>query len=86
MNAREERGLIIAAMCRLNRVGKDEWLVPSQSKNTERTCYRVNVEAKTCTCLDHKEGGATCKHYYAATFVQQRDVLPDGTMVETNSQ
>jgi transposase len=85
MNAREERGLIIAAMCRLNHVGKSEWLVPSQSKDTENTYYRVNVEAKTCTCLDHKEGGFTCKHYYAATFVQQRDILPDGTMIETKT-
>lgn len=85
MNPREERGLIIAAMCRLNHVGKDEWLVPSQSKNTDNTYYRVNVVAKTCTCPDHKEGGFTCKHYFAATFVQQRDILPDGTMIETKS-
>src|ERR1017187_5770004 len=82
MTPREERGLIIAALCRLNRVGKDEWLVPSQSKNAQQACYRVNLEAKTCTCLDHKEGGFTCKHYYAATFVQRRDVLPDGTVIE----
>src|SRR5439155_15819108 len=44
--------------------------------------YHVNLEAKTCTCLDHKEGGFTCKHYYAASIVHKRDVLPDGTVVE----
>jgi transposase len=82
MNAREERGLVIAAICRLNRIDKDQWLVPSQSKHGEHTCYRVNIQMKTCTCLDHTEGKNTCKHIYAATFVQQRDVLPDGTVIE----
>jgi hypothetical protein len=33
MNAREERGPIIAALCKLNKVG-DDWLVPSQSGAT----------------------------------------------------
>ena len=82
MNAREERGLIIAAMCRLNRTDDGTWLVPAQSKNAQQTCYRVNLKAKTCTCLDHTEGGHTCKHYYAATFVYKRDTLPDGTVIE----
>ncbi len=31
MNAREERGLIIAALCKRNRVSDHDWLVPSQS-------------------------------------------------------
>src|SRR5687767_8215318 len=82
MNAREERGLIIAAMCRLNRTDDGVWLVPSQSRNAEQTCYRVNLEAKTCTCLDHVENGQVCKHYYAASIVHKRDVLPDGTVIE----
>jgi transposase len=47
--------------------------------------YTVNLEAKTCTCPDHIEGGFTCKHYYAAAIVHQRDVLPDGTVIETKS-
>jgi transposase len=45
----------------------------------------VNLETKACTCLDCTEGGFTCKHYYAASIVHQRDVLPDGTMIETRS-
>jgi transposase len=74
--------MVIAAMCRLNRTDDGTWLVPSQSKNAEQTCYRVNLTAKTCTCLDHKEGGFTCKHFFAAEFTYKRDFLPDGTMIE----
>ena len=83
MNAREERGLIIAAKCRLNRVSKDEWIVPSQSSG-EKT-YRVNLEKKSCTCPDCVEGGFTCKHQYAAQFTFQRDFLPNGDIIETKT-
>jgi transposase len=80
MNEREQRGLIIAATCRLNRLPDGTWLVPSQSKRD--SIYRVNLEAKTCTCPDHTEAGHTCKHFYAATIAFKRDVLPDGTVIE----
>src|SRR5579871_6258541 len=83
MDTREERGLIIAATCRLNRMSDGTWLVPSQTKAGDVAAYRVNLEAKTCTCLDHTEGGHTCKHFYAASIVHRRDVLPDGTVIET---
>jgi transposase len=82
MNAREERGLIIAATCRLNRTSDGTWLVPSQTKSGDIAAYQVNLEAKTCTCLDHKDGGFTCKHFYAASIVHKRDVLSDGTVIE----
>ncbi len=55
--------------------------MPSQSSRTT-VGYTVNLEAKTCTCPDHLEGGFVCKHYHAATIVHQRDVLPDGTVIE----
>ena len=84
MNAREERGLIIAATCRLNRLDDGTWLVPSQT-NKNAVAYTVNLEKKTCTCPDFLEGGHTCKHFYAASFVQTRDVLSDGTVIETRS-
>lgn len=44
MTPREERGMVIAAVCRLNRDEKGQWLVPSQS-GAEKI-YRVNLEAK----------------------------------------
>jgi len=54
MDAREQRGLIIAAVCRLDR--KDGvWLVPSQSAPDKR--YTVNLDQQTCTCPDCQEGG-----------------------------
>jgi transposase len=84
MTPREERGLVIAATCRLHRNDDGTWTVPSQT-NRETAVYRVDLHAKTCNCLDHTEGGFTCKHYYAASIVQQRDVLPDGTVIETKS-
>ena len=85
MDARQERGLIIAATCRLNRMSDGTWLVPSQTNHSDVHAYRVDLKAKTCTCLDHKEGGFTCKHYFAASIVHKRDVLPDGTTIETKS-
>jgi hypothetical protein len=83
MDAREQRGLVIAAMCKLSRNSDGLWLVPSQS-GAEKI-YRVDVEKKTCSCPDHQEGGFTCKHYYAASIVHKREVLPDGTMIETKT-
>jgi hypothetical protein len=87
MNAREERGLIIAATCRLHRNDDGTWLVPSQSNRDGEgsATYKVNLHAKTCTCPDHVENGFTCKHYFAASIVHTRDVLPDGTVIETRS-
>jgi transposase len=84
MDAREQRGLIIAATCRLHRNDDGTWTVPSQT-NRDVVGYRVNLETKSCTCLDCTEGGFVCKHYYAASIVHQRDVLPDGTVIETRS-
>lgn len=85
MDAREERGLVIAATCRLNRLSDGTWLVPSQTKAGDVAAYHVNLEARTCTCPDHTDGGFVCKHYYAASIVHKRDVLPDGTVIETKT-
>jgi transposase len=84
MDPRKQRGILIAATCRLHRNDDGTWLVPSQSSRTT-VGYVVNLQAKTCTCPDHVEGGFICKHYHAATIVHQRDVLPDGTVIETKS-
>lgn len=81
MNAREERGLVIAAVCKLNRT-PDGWLVPSQSGAAITT---VNPDAKTCTCPDHLEGGHKCKHLYAVEFTIKREVNSAGTVLETKT-
>jgi transposase len=83
MTPRQERGLVISAMCRLSKTSEGIWLVPSQSCATQT--YRVDLEAQTCTCKDCTEGGYVCKHQYAAQFTYQRETLPDGTVIETKS-
>src|SRR5205814_5333739 len=51
MNARENRGLAIAAQAEITRQG-NVWIVPSQS----RLCsYTVDLFQQTCTCPDFKE-------------------------------
>jgi hypothetical protein len=82
MNPREQRGVLIAALCKLARQG-DEWIVPSQT-GTDKL-YRVNPTAGTCTCPDHAETGFKCKHVYAVEFTMRREVAADGTVTETNS-
>src|SRR4051794_20384639 len=82
MEAREQRGLVIAALCKLNKTDEG-WLVPSQS-GAERI-YRVNVQAQTCTCPDHLEAGFKCKHLYAVEFTIKREVHTDGSVTETKS-
>src|ERR1051326_8302585 len=76
MNAREERGLVIAAVCKLNKT-ENGWLVPSQSKG--ETIYTVDPVKQTCTCPDHAESGHKCKHIYAVEFTVKREFNPDGT-------
>jgi hypothetical protein len=84
MNAREHRGLVIAATCRLRRNDDGTWFVPSQT-NRDAVGYTVNLETKACICPDCTEGGFVCKHYYAASIVHKRDVLPDGAVIETKT-
>src|SRR5437588_10754835 len=75
MNARENRGLAIAAHAEITRQG-NVWIVPSQT----RLCnYTVDLFQNTCTCPDFKENAGKCKHLYAVEFQLRResgDVLP----------
>lgn len=82
MNQREQRGVVIAALCKLNK-REDNWLVPSQSKG--ETIYQVNPSKQTCTCPDHAESGHKCKHLYAVEFTMKREMLSDGTVIDTQT-
>lgn len=82
MNAREQRGIVIAATVKLNRKGV-EWVVPSQTVADRR--YTVDPWKATCTCPDHKEAGYKCKHIHAVQFTIQREIATDGTITETKS-
>jgi transposase len=81
MDGREQRGLVIAAMVKLN--GKDgTWKVPSQS--CDKT-YTVDPIGQTCTCPDHMEWHHKCKHLFAVEITIKREISTDGTITETKS-
>jgi len=81
-NARQERGLMIAAIAKIKQ--KDgAWVVPSQSGKEP---YKVRVgEQPHCTCQDHETRGCKCKHIFAVEYVIQREENNDGTTTVTET-
>jgi len=83
MDARQERGLVIAATSKIeqNRLG---WKVPSQSGNGS---YVVNLDhgEPFCTCPDYEARHQPCKHIHAVEYVIQRETKPDGTTTYTEA-
>ncbi|HTQ38285.1 MAG TPA: transposase [Pirellulales bacterium] len=85
MNEREQRGLMIAASCRIKKRGQ-VWLVPSQAVNGKKYTVSLDSEQPHCTCPDHETRGCLCKHIYAARIVYEREYSDDGVMMtETES-
>jgi transposase len=84
MSDREQKGLAIAALFKIDR-RDGKWLVPSQSLNG--TIYEVdpNPEQPHCTCPDHRDRKVKCKHMFAVEFAQTRERKPDGTEVLTRT-
>ena len=84
MEAREQRGLEIAATVKLRRKG-DVWIVPSQSKNGRM--YEVNVQGDEpiCSCPDHETRRVKCKHIHAVEISIRRETRPDGTVTLTKT-
>ena len=82
MNSREQRGVVIAALCKLTPTD-EQWVVLSQSGPDRR--YVVNAEKGTCTCPDHVETGFKCKHVWAVEFTMKRECTADGTIAETRT-
>lgn len=82
MDARQERGLQIAALSKIekNPLG---WEVPSQSGNGS---YVVAIGEKPyCTCPDFETRRQPCKHIYAVEYVIQRESHADGSETYTES-
>ncbi|MFC2008395.1 SWIM zinc finger family protein [Chloroflexota bacterium] len=83
MDARQERGLVIAATSKIeqNKLG---WKVPSQAGNGS---YIVNLDhgEPFCTCPDYEKRHQPCKHIHAVEYVIQRETKPDGTSIYTES-
>ena len=81
MDGREQRGLAIAAKCKLTKKD-DTWLVPSQSQDGEK--YTV-IPGTKCTCPDHEVRQVKCKHLWAVEYVLERETAQDGTVTETET-
>src|SRR3972149_6389734 len=82
MDAREEKGLVIAAQSNINKTDKS-YLVPSQ---TGKGLYLVNVDSEpACRCPDFEARHLPCKHIYAVEYVIQQEERPDGTTIITKA-
>jgi len=69
MDAREQRGLVIAATAKIE-FRRTYFYVPSCSHNGG---YKVDWNAQECTCPDYELRQLPCKHVFAARIVKQRD-------------
>ena len=79
MNARERKGLEIAARMRIAFKG-DAWQVPSQ---TSKAFYRVVFgPACSCTCEDYELRQDWCKHIYAVKFFLEREHGGEPAVIE----
>ncbi|MEX2109081.1 MAG: transposase [Gemmatimonadaceae bacterium] len=78
MEARQQRGLDIAANARIEKQG-GAWIDPSQSDSGD---YRVSLESDNirCTCPDFEMRAKPCKHIFAAAFVVQRQTVTEITV------
>src|SRR6266516_7299247 len=80
---REQRGLRIAATCKLTKKG-GIWLVPSQSGHGRYT-VSPDLEAPHCTSPDHETRGLKCKHIFAVEFAINREQNSDGSTTITKT-
>ena len=83
MCERQERGVVIADRCRIDKTG-DFYIVPSQTNNGKYVVSFRNEEAH-CTCPDHETRGVKCKHIFAVEIVSQRQENPDGSVTVTQA-
>jgi transposase len=84
MDAREQRGLEIAAKSKLQKSG-DRWFVPSQS-GQRGTYYTVKPDPANpqCSCPDFECRQLRCKHIFAVEYVIQREfTFNEQTQTET---
>lgn len=86
MDARQQRGMEIAALCRIDKKGADTWLVPSMSGKGRYTVTHDGLYPH-CTCPDHEQRAAKCKHMWAVEFAMERETTTnaDGSTTVTES-
>ncbi len=83
MEAREERGLAIAATTKIQHT-KDGYIVPAQSGNGTYTVKMDGCKPQ-CSCPDFGIRGGKCKHIYAVEYTMRREEKADGTTVVTKT-
>lgn len=83
MCEREQRGLAIAAVCKVVQKGA-VWVVPSQSGNGKYT-VSPDEQSPYCSCPDFETRGCVCKHIFAVRYVMRREQDADGTETVTES-
>src|SRR5256885_1247523 len=84
MSGREQRGLEIAARCRISQ-SRGAWLVPSQSSVGHQYVVRMDGAAPRCSCPDHELHRGRCKHIFAVQFVIERTRNADGSTTVTET-
>lgn len=72
MDARQEKGLVIAATLKIQPKGDDVWIVPSQTLTGRYTVTR-SFDGLECTCPDYDLRHSTCKHGFAVEFFLKRE-------------
>ena len=72
LDARQQRGLEIAAVFKIVQKGK-VWIVPSQTGEGKYTVC-PDKEQPHCSCPDH-DAGFKCKHIFAVEYVIQREFV-----------
>jgi hypothetical protein len=83
LQEREQRGLRIAATCKLTKKGQI-WLVPSQSGHGRYT-VSPDPESPHCSCPDHETRGLKGKHLFAVEFAMKREQHSDGSTTVTQT-
>ena len=76
MDARQQRGMEIAATMNLTKQADGTWSVPSQAG---RGRYAVDPRAKHCTCPDYELRRQPCKHVFAVECVMKRETVTETT-------
>lgn len=88
MDARQERGLQIAATMKIEPSPRG-WTVPAQSRNGKYNVTREDDGALHCSCPDFELRRQMCKHGFAVEFFLKREttITPDGetTVTETRA-
>lgn len=83
MSTRQERGMVIATTCKIEKKARNIYLVPLQSRPGAR--YYVEPTSPRCDCPDFEERGEPCKHVFAVQYVTQQERNADGSTTVTES-